>query len=58
MVGNKSIIELQETIRDIINAHLDSEDMSIAEMIGILEICKLDAYYQNMIDRDEDDTEE
>ncbi len=57
MVGNKAIVELQETIRDLINAHLESEDMTIAELIGILEICKLDAYYQNMIE-DEDDTEE
>ena len=58
MVENKSIVELQETIRDLINAHLDAEEMSIAELVGILEICKLDVYYQNTIDREEDDTEE
>ena len=55
MVGNKAIVELQETIRDLINAHLESEDMTIAELIGILEICKLDAYYQNMVEEDEEE---
>ena len=55
MVGNKAIVELQETIRDLINAHLDSEDMSVAELVGILEISKLDVYYQNMVEQDEEE---
>ena len=57
MVKNKSVGELQRTIRDLINAHLDSEDMSVAELIGLLEVCKLDIHNQQT-DDDEDDTEE
>ena len=55
MVGNKAVNELQKTLTDLINAHLESESMSIAELIGVLEMAKLDVFYSGVV---EDDTEE
>ena len=55
MVGSKAVAELQKTITDVINAYLESESMSICELIGVLEMAKLDVYYSGMIDEEDDD---
>ncbi len=57
MVTNKSVNELQNTLTDLINAHLESESMSIAELIGVLEMAKMDVYNHSELE-EEDDTEE
>ena len=50
---SEHIAELQETIVDLINAHIESEFLTRAEIIGVLEIVKLDIYAQEEEDEDE-----
>ncbi len=56
MVENKSIGEFLDVLNDLIKAYLESDSMSNAELIGVLEMAKLQLFY-NIIN-DEDDTEE
>ena len=40
MKENKSLAELQKTLRDVLNAHIDTDELSYAELIGVLELIK------------------
>ena len=53
MSENKSIGELQDTISDVIEAHLEQGILTLAEVIGTLEIIKLNIYIHN-VEEDED----
>ena len=53
MKENKVVKELEETLRDVINAHIDNEGISYAELVGVLEILKFHFQLQT-IEEDED----
>ena len=57
MVSSKAVNELQKTLTDLINAHLESDTMSMAELIGVLEMAILDVFLNSYTEED-DDTEE
>ena len=48
------VVELQETLKDLINAYLETNTMSIAELIGVLQMAILDVYSSELEDEDED----
>ena len=53
MIDNKSVSELQTTLRDLLNAHIDNEGLSYAEMIGVLELIKQE-YIRLYFEEDDD----
>jgi len=50
---NKAVKELEETLRDLLNAHIDNEGITLAELIGILEVIKW-SFISNNLEDDED----
>ena len=56
-MSSKAVNELQKTLTDLINAHLESDSMSMAELIGVLEMAILDVFLNSDTEED-DDTEE
>ena len=54
MKENPAVKELEMTLRDVINAHIDNEGISYAELMGVLEILKFRFQLQLIEDEDED----
>ena len=54
MSEHKAISELQDTLVDVIDAHIEQNVLSLAEVLGTLEIIKLNVYIRNIEDEDED----
>jgi len=54
MKENSSVKELEETLRDVLNAHIDNEGISLAELVGTLEVIKWTFIEQNLEDDEED----
>ena len=54
MSEHKGIAELQDTLSDVIEAHIEEKKLTLAEVLGTLEIIKLNVYIRNIEDEDED----
>jgi len=54
MKENSSVDELIRTIKDVISAYLEESTVSVAEMVGSLEILK-QAYVQQAFEEEEDE---
>jgi len=48
------VTELETTLKDVINAHLDSQDLTLAEMVGILETIKYEFLVESFQNEEED----
>ena len=51
---SEHIAELQDTLSDVIEAHIEENVLTFAEVLGTLEIIKLNVYIRNIEDEDED----
>ena len=58
MIENKALAELEQTLIDVINAHVDNESVSYAELTGVLIMLAIDTTLErnkcNHEDEDED----
>ena len=50
---NKAISELQDTLWDLVRAHIESENITLAEIIGVLQITILNIYHGQGEDEEE-----
>ena len=51
---NNKVDELLKTLKDVIQAYLDENEVSVAEMIGSLE-CLKQAYVEQAFEEDDED---
>lgn len=56
-MSNQAVDVVQNRIKNVIKIHKEAEDVSNAEIIGVLEIIKLELY-QEMLENQEPDMEE
>lgn len=54
---NKSLAALSKNIAELIDAYLESGDISRAELIGMLEMLKLGYFHEFIFEDAEDDAE-
>ncbi len=58
MKENLALKELEQTLVDVINAHIDNESVSYGELVGVLMILAVDTILQrNECDHDDEDEE-
>jgi len=58
--SNPQMVELELTLRDVINAHILSDGITIGELVGVLDTIKIGIVVQDILDKqdnkeDEDD---
>ena len=56
MIENPSVKELEDLLKDVINAHIDAEGISLAELVGVLECIKQE-FISQANDEDKEDDE-
>ena len=56
MTENLALKELEQTLVDVINAHIDNESVSYGELVGVLMILAVDTILQrNECEHDDED---